>query len=173
MGIFCADAAVPVISFTVDSRSGILHARHGHIVKSIGKCFMFLSLNCLLHLHWKHRRLTDVNWTPVNNQLNTCLTLPRPQAPLFSRKWCMRLECGASFLSSAAPPFSRSFRDKRWRFGGRQCLPRNNVQATEFTVAVSLFCHVQTRVFYKFTPMCAKARRAGKKIVKFCFAITC
>ena len=53
---YFADSAVPVFSLTVDSRSGILHARHGHIVKSLGKCFMFLSLKFLPHRH------TECNW---------------------------------------------------------------------------------------------------------------
>ena len=33
-----------VFSVTLDSRSGVLDFRHGHILKNLGKCFMFLSL---------------------------------------------------------------------------------------------------------------------------------
>ena len=41
---FCADALLTVFSLTIDSRSGVLDFRHGHILKNLGKCFTFLSL---------------------------------------------------------------------------------------------------------------------------------
>ena len=38
------DAPPTVFSLTIDSRSGVLDFRHGHILKNLGKCYMFLSL---------------------------------------------------------------------------------------------------------------------------------
>ena len=39
-----ADAPPTVFSLTIDSRSGVLDFRHGHIYKNLGKCYVFLSL---------------------------------------------------------------------------------------------------------------------------------
>ena len=39
-----ANAPPTVFSLTIDSRSGVLDFRHGHIYKNLGKCYMFFSL---------------------------------------------------------------------------------------------------------------------------------
>ena len=57
---------------TVDSRSGILHGRHGHIVESQGKCFILLSLKSLSNWHTKTLpQLTELN-TQQTERLSYC-----------------------------------------------------------------------------------------------------
>ena len=64
-----------VFSMTVDSRSGILHARHGHIVKSLGKCFILLSLKCPPNPHTELNNLPPLTWLSIEHTTNWTLVL--------------------------------------------------------------------------------------------------
>ncbi|KAJ7376120.1 hypothetical protein OS493_036724 [Desmophyllum pertusum] len=51
-----------------DSRSGILHARHGHIVKSLGKCFMFFITKMSTYKQTQEKNSTTDGYIEFNIQ---------------------------------------------------------------------------------------------------------